>query len=592
VDRKKPSLTSPWKVGFLVALLLVLTSLGVSYFITGTFGITWHWIHIGGASPASWTFNIGAFAEEMAPLLLLTSLLAFGAYVLVAGAVRRYKAYVDSGADYKQLLKSIKSIEDLEDDALVDQLKQHPELREFMMSIKHRVAAFEKQNAGRERRSAASPAGDREDRPRLPSEAAMLASAIASGRDALANELALTVPELKQIERAAREAFGRTPDAPVPAPVVLDTASKEELEALRAAVRAAAQSIRGDVDACASGAREVEAALTGLHASLQKSTPAAPAPNTAAVHKRVNATAEALVTLGEDTRRIAIAAALQASGGPDVESIKVADELRALATRFNSLAQHWRETASALQQVLGAAAEGRSAAPDQTAATTATIVSRARLWSERTVALTETVRALERAVGVSRAATQAPAAPAASTPAMDLADDAVPERETARSPEVRPAPETRATNEFITRTSEEMLAPEDAAETAFADIPGFEKESRIFADAAENETADERFVVDRGDDGRWDLSAEADEAAGEEAAPAAAPKSSPDADGFLTGPRPVVSPRKADRGKAGAPSRGAAPEPQPAAVATATVDAHADAVDLYDLGAVDCVQTV
>ena len=79
MDRKKPSLTSPWKVGFLVALLLVVTSLGVSYYITGTFGVTWHWIHIGGLSPSTWTFNLGAFMEERVPLLVMTSLLAFGA---------------------------------------------------------------------------------------------------------------------------------------------------------------------------------------------------------------------------------------------------------------------------------------------------------------------------------------------------------------------------------------------------------------------------------------------------------------------------------------------------------------------------------
>jgi len=66
VDRKKPKLTSPWKVGFLVALLLVVTALGVSYFITGTFGITWHWIQFGGLSPMTWTFD--ALVEAAAAL--------------------------------------------------------------------------------------------------------------------------------------------------------------------------------------------------------------------------------------------------------------------------------------------------------------------------------------------------------------------------------------------------------------------------------------------------------------------------------------------------------------------------------------------
>ena len=72
-------------------------------------------------------------------------------------------------------------------------------------------------------------------------------------------------------------------------------------------------------------------------------------------------------------------------------------------------------------------------------------------------------------------------------------------------------------------------------------------------------------------------------------APAAHP-AGPDSDGFLTGPRPVVSPKKIVRPKpAPAPSL-AAPEAKPA-TATATLDPDADAVDLYLLGAVDCVQT-
>jgi hypothetical protein len=107
---------------------------------------------VGGLSPTQWAFNLSAFTSEMLPLIGLISILAFATSVLVSGAVRRYKTYVDSGAQYKDLLRSIKHLEDLEDESKLDQLKQHPELREFLMGLKHRLAARERQGTEKERK--------------------------------------------------------------------------------------------------------------------------------------------------------------------------------------------------------------------------------------------------------------------------------------------------------------------------------------------------------------------------------------------------------------------------------------------------------
>ena len=133
--KKTPALTSPGKVGLLVALLLVVTGIGVSYFITGTFGLQWNWIDLAGASPAEWKFNFGAFLEEMVPLIALVALLAFASYVLVAGAVRRYQSSVKA-AEYRDLLRSFKNAEDFDDEQRLDALKQYPELREFVMGFR------------------------------------------------------------------------------------------------------------------------------------------------------------------------------------------------------------------------------------------------------------------------------------------------------------------------------------------------------------------------------------------------------------------------------------------------------------------------
>jgi hypothetical protein len=571
VNRKLPALTSPWKVGFLVALLLVVTALGVSYFISGTFGVAWHWIKVGGLSPTTWSFNFGAFIDEMVPLLLLTSALAFAAYGLVAGAVRRYKAYVDSGVEYKQLLRSIKSIDDLEDEQLVDALKQHPELREFMMSMKNRVAAAERQQAeGGRRRGDAGAAKRGPERETLGSECGILASAMMNGRDGFAGELALTIPELKQVERAMRKHFADQP----PARAAADPA-RGELEAMRSSVRGAVASVRRDVDACVAGAREVESSLTALRQGIE-ALAASPSggDGVAAAIKQVDATAGALAMLGEETRRIAIAAALQASGGAEGESIQVADEVRTVATRFNTVAQQWKQFTRALE-----AAAGGSRPVDQTRAAliaaAGAAANKASLWSERAAALVEQVRGIERAAGVETAADTRPAEKPA--PRWEAADEEieVPAPPPVFSPQ---AAEPGPSEDFVARGPADVFATATGEDTPFADIPGFEKEHRFFgetetgeADSAKHDGDGLEVEGHQREDWSLDESATADATEVAEAPRPAAAAPPADSDGFLTGPRPAVAEPLLDADrvdpKATKRSRAAADKPAPVAKA-------------------------
>lgn len=623
MDRKKPALTAPWKVGFLVALLLVVTSIGVAYFITGTFGVTWHWLEMNGPSPAQWSFNPGAFLEEMAPLVALTSLLAFGAFVLVAGAVRRYKNQTDNGADYRQLLKSIKSVEDLEDEEVLDQLKKHPELREFVLGIKNRVAAFERQQGERDRRVPEAGGNGRraQDSPTLGAECAVLASAAINGRDGFSRELALTIPELKQIERAVRQAFAAT--VPAPAAPASDGA-RAELESLRAKVRGAAVSVRRDANACAAGAREVEEMLASLRQTLGSVTGAAtPVADASALLSQVDATASALGALGEETRRIAIASALQASGGADNDAIRVADEVRAIATRFNSVAQQWKQLAPALRTALERNAGAGSGTRERAAmiAALGTVANKAGLWGERAVAMGEQVRAFERAAGIDSGA-EAPVARPEPAPAVESGPS--PAVSWAAEPGDITAPAAVETTAGFDDPSTVSLADdgsdfvnpsvasvfESAAvsdeEARFAEIPGFEKEHRFFA---ESENVDARQDVAVHIDVEHHDEAPAGAAAGagsvDELADAPeAPEATTPPDGFLTGPRaepepivdadrvevarPAPRPRLHPAGGAAAPAAGTATATlEPDVPAAPVVEADADAVDLYALGAVD-----
>lgn len=617
MDRKKPpALTSPWKVGFLVALMLVVTGLGVGYFISGTFGLKWQWIELGGASPATWTFRFGAFIEEMVPLIALVSLLAVASYVLVSGAVKRYTKFVDSGVEYKQLLKSIKTIDDLEDEERLEQLKQHPELREFLLGFKNRMAARERQASEQNKRPSAQRESSSAAR-NLPAECALLVSAIMNGKAGFSGELALTIPELKQIERVAREQLSRdVPDA-------MEIATlRSRVETTVEAIRGSSTGIRRDIDACVAGVREMETLLGQIKRAIdtpQESAVATEGLATAA--KQLDSMAETLTGLGEETRRIAITAALEVSGGGEGQSIKIAEEVRTIATRFNAVAAQWKQAGPALRTGIATIEKGASSSGQRRkslAASAAKAAASAQMWGERLVALQEQVRELERAAGV-----QADAAPSREWGTIDTSfgEDSA---EAAIEPNVRVA----ATEEYEapaeamddTQTEPEAVEAEDQFvnvapgavfeeatgddEAQFADIPGFEKEQRVF-----NERLAESHAASANNDG-LEVEPEAadvyEKVASTEQDAQAADAAPASDDGFLTGPR-AETPRAAPAEVAAEPAPRRRPPIRIAPVEIETgpeedgrididadveSDVDSDALDLYALGAVDFVEGV
>lgn len=633
--KKPPALTSPGKVGLLVALLLVVTALGVSYFITGTFGLQWNWIELAGASPATWSFSLGAFLEEMVPLIALVALLAFASYVLVAGAVRRYQSSVSSGAEYRELLRSFKSADDFDDEHRLDELKQHPELREFVMRFKNGMAARERQLEEREKRhkdaparpAAASSSASARGNGNLATESSILLSAILESKNGFGENLTLTIPELKQIERALRERLGK--------PVADDGgAAKKELDSLKASVdstlavvRSAVASARRDAGSCVNGAREIETLLGSLQQAVDSlAVPATASHGVAAAAKRVDAVADSLASLSEETKRIAIAAALSASGGAEGDAIKVAEEIRTIATRFNSVAQQWREASPAIRSAIDTIASGAVGAEKRRGAAVKAlegVVSKTRLLGERLVALAEAVNGLDRASGgkPKPAAAPAPAAAAAPAPAEDWGnlkaslEDDVETPASAPQASARPASEPAEDEDFVPQRAANVFEDTGGEDTPFADIPGFEKEKNLFADEAgrkadhhEHET-DPRFVVEREAGGEWDLArgTQAAETAGavdldhaprpKKAAPAPAAQPTNEEDGFLTGPgskeAPAAPASKATAAaKPAKPSRRIKVDDIAVAATAAAVDIDADAVDLYALGAVDFVAGV
>ncbi len=626
MDRKPPALTSPWKVGFLVALMLAVTGLGVGYFISGTFGLKWNWIDLAGSSPSTWSFHLGAFAEEMLPLLLIVTVLALASYVLVAGAVTRYTRYVDSGVEYKQLLRSIKTVDDLEDGEYVEKLKEHPELRDFLMGFKNRMAAREKQLLEREKRGGAARETERAGH-NLTAESALLVSALMNGKSGFSAELALTTPELKQIERAAREQLSRE-----------DTAATE-LEALRTRLNSTLESVRsraGDVRresvACLAGVREMERMLQELKQAVgMAQEPAVATKGIATAAKQLDAVSDALAELSEQTRRVAIAAALQASGGStEGDAIQIAEEVRVIATRFNTVASQWREASPALRTGITTLEKGGSANSqrrESLSLAVAAAATKAQMWGERLVALQEQVRDLEQAAGG-----EAEVEPAREWGTIDtnFDDDApvgsyeeavaaldveAPEETTVPEPAVEPAIDEEDAvvectpgadggeeavdddDEFVTGSPPSVFEEDSDEDGAtFVDLPGFEKEQRVFNDhaASRSGVADDDSELDVEQNGGGQTID--DEPLDEHVTAGAAPEQPNGDEGFLTGPR---GPKKSKAPETPAetkmprsPKPALAPSTSASRVATLETEADTDAVDLYRLGAVDFIEGV
>jgi hypothetical protein len=123
---KKPVLTSPWKIGIFVSLLLVLMSLGVGYYLVSFYDVDLKWLTSGSAG---WSIDSTLFARDMLPLASAVIFVSLFAYFLIASAVHRYKFYLDSGQDYRTMISLAESIDDLTNPAQIARLSQYPELQ-------------------------------------------------------------------------------------------------------------------------------------------------------------------------------------------------------------------------------------------------------------------------------------------------------------------------------------------------------------------------------------------------------------------------------------------------------------------------------
>jgi len=381
---KPPALTSPWKVGFLVSLLLVAMAIGVGFFITRVFGLSWGWIEFAGGSWDAWTFHSDRFLREMGPLVMLVPVLSMVAYFLVTGAVRRYRAYLNSGADYFHLVQTLSTIEDISDEKHIKTLSEHTELRDFLLKIRDEVRERGQIVEEKEEMLAAR-AESLESGDAMAVESGVLVSAIMNGRDGFAGELTLTHPQLKEIDAAIRE------NLLTPAEDASASAEGEPERPQADEFGARYREVAGQFEACVEDIRREAVAFVDDASRLVSFGGASAVAGSAL--SGLDAVAHSLSELGEETRALAIQMAMKASSSGDTAVVEMAESLRGVAERFGGVSARWESEAVAVRD-----AAMPSPAPDA-----------GQELAERAQTLARTVEALSRSVEQFREDVGAPA---------------------------------------------------------------------------------------------------------------------------------------------------------------------------------------
>ena len=144
---KRPVLTSPWKIGTLVALMLVATSFGVGYYMVRVYDIDLYWLS---SDVSRWVVDSYQFFREIYPAAAGVVLLSLFTYFVIASAVRRYKYYLNSGQDYRKMISLAKSIDDLTNPAQIARLSEYPRLQKVLRNYGDQIREISEDIESRE----------------------------------------------------------------------------------------------------------------------------------------------------------------------------------------------------------------------------------------------------------------------------------------------------------------------------------------------------------------------------------------------------------------------------------------------------------
>ena len=398
---KLPALTSPWKIGFFVSLMMVTVGVGVAYFFIDKFGVSWNWL-----DKNEWMGAIRGegFVFELLPVIAAVMVTAMISHLVIARAVRKYKSYLDSGLDYKHLLMSLKEISDLEDKSKIEKIRNHPEFKRLLVGVSEQLTEQREALAAREAEMEkavddAVTARHEELTNGFAVECESLTSAIRDGAaDLISPETGVSNPSLRSLCEVLQTRLESEVPSAAPAPTAVVESD--------AAVKIKLEEIANELGESSRGAREIE--------DLVRKTSAGDLPESdigrleAArgemrgvldAMKSLQELKSSLVSLSEEAKGIAINTALHAGSGEGTQDdlIRLAEEVKDIAMRFKAETERMADVSSRMRSSVGSleAFVGSELNPNTAEAdpghSLASISNKLSLWVERVMVLSEKV---------------------------------------------------------------------------------------------------------------------------------------------------------------------------------------------------------
>ena len=396
MDRSKPPvLTSPWKIGFFVALMLVTVSIGVAYFVAKSFGVVWpHLLDWGWQG----VLQGEGFAFGLTPIMVMVVLSSLAAYFIITAAVRKYRRYLDSGKDYRHLIQTIRQIEDIEDPKQLALLDNYEELRNFLVRVSdeatQRTADLDQREKALENAVTNAERGREEEMgQRVNEQAQFLVTAVTSQPDGSFGDLAeVTLPSLKKLEEAVRNTLrnsGSLAQNLTPPPNYEQDLGEliREVEQNAKAGRDIEQELQRLADQGMPGTPDSGEVRRGLDALIT-------------AFEAVDKLSQSLAVLGEEAKGVAINTALQASSGKSSQGdvVQLAEDVKEVAAKFKATSKSYteltRELRGSLTNVEVSLGDMMAGANSYEGSVIGSVADRMGRWAERALLIADKARTI------------------------------------------------------------------------------------------------------------------------------------------------------------------------------------------------------
>ena len=407
---KPPALTSPFKMGFFVFLMLVTVGIGVTAFFMKEYGISYAWRDLNEWKAA---LDGRGFLVEILPLLALVMVSSVITLLMISHGVRKYQHYLDSGMDYKNLLQSLRQIEDIENKKQIEKLKHHPDLKKFLLRIRESFLEQRQHLDEREKAIEGSVTAAVQSKVEVLSknfgeQCAKLQEAVQTRAwESFDDAIEPSVPEFKSLAETMRS-FQETSGPGGGMASARDESFISDLKRTSALLHERVDEVATEFQENARTAKDIEDQLNKLAAAGDGDSSDGWKKVDKEIKKfldsvdSVEKLSESLGNLGEEAKGVAISAALQAGSGKGshADVVGFAEDLKGVAAKFSELSRSFLATVTGIRtsasELEGHFTSWTGAAKKQlqTQTSLGQVSTKTSLWAERLMIFADKMNSL------------------------------------------------------------------------------------------------------------------------------------------------------------------------------------------------------